>query len=329
MLGLLRRQSTFLLLLGASFFAFLTPCGEVAATEGGLRAEVTINGVKIPNIVFYLLPEKGKAPQPQPMMFTIAQEELQFSPVFSIVTAGSTILFENRDDTIHNVRSESPSNSFNLGSHLPKTTQSIVLKNSGIVSLKCKIHPEMNGLIYVAPTKLFAVTDAEGRFEIKDVPPGNYFLESWHQSFTRRELIGNTKKITIGPETKILVLALTARGGLSQEMKSHAKQDWVKEVQAIDAALQEALSKWQRNKKRSAVIKIMRTHSGLYMETGLRNAIAKNLGEPRALGQEAQFDQIRKWIQGFKGEIDIAALQQQIDALVSDLEKDVQAIKTR
>lgn len=329
MLRLLQRQSPFLFLLGASFFVFFMTCNDVAATEGGLRAEVTINGVKIPNIVFYLLPENGEPPKPQPMMFTIAQKELQFSPTFSIVTAGSTILFENRDDTIHNVRSESPSNSFNLGLQRPKTTQSIVLKNSGIVSLKCKLHPEMNGLIYVAPTKLFAVTDGKGRFEIKDVPPGDYLLESWHQSFTRRELVGNTKKITIGPETKILALALIARGGLSQEMKNHSKQNWTKEVQAIDTGLQEALSKWQRKKQRSAVTKIMRTYSGLYMETGLRNAIAKNLGEPRALSQEAQFDQIRKWIQGFKGEIDVAALQQQIDALVSDLEKDVQAIKIR
>lgn len=308
---------------------FFMMSSDASATPGHLSGKVTINGVTLPNVVLYLHPENGETPAPRPMTLTIAQEDLQFSPAFSIVTAGSTILFENRDDHIHNIRSKSPSNSFNLGSHLPKTTKSVLLKNSGVVSLKCKVHPEMNGLIYVSPTKWFGVTDGKGRFEIKDVPPGNYLLESWHQSFTRRELVGNTQKVRIGPTTKPLSLALIARGGLSREMKSHGKQNWLKEVQAVDAGLQEALSKWQRKKKRSAVTKIMRTYSARYMESGLRNAIAKNLGEPRALNQEAQFDQIRKGIQGFKGPLDLATLEGQIDTLVFELEQDVLTIKNR
>ncbi len=313
-------------LLFGAICAFSLTVSDGLTAQGSLKGELTINKVKVPNAVLYLLPENGEKQQPEPMELTIVQEELQFSPAFSVVTAGSTVFFENRDDNIHNVRSESPENAFNIGSHLPKTTKSIVLKNSGLVSLKCKVHPEMRGLIYVTPTTLFSATDAQGRFEIKPVPPGNYLLEPWHQSFTRRELRENTQKVTVGTAEKTLSLALTARGGLSEEMKSHGKQNWLKEVEAVEDGLREVLDKWRRDKKRSALTKIMRTYSVRYMESGLRNAIAKNLGEPRALHQEEQFDQIRKGIQGLKGKIDGASLQKQMDALISELKKDAQAM---
>jgi len=329
MLNLLRQRNPLFFSLFTGFVFFLISAEAAMAQQGRLKGEVTINGEKIPNIVLYLLPDNAEAPKPQPVNVTIIQKDLQFSPAFSIVTTGSTVFFENKDDHIHNIRSESPSNSFNIGSHLPKTTKSVLLKNSGLVSLKCNVHPEMKGLIFVSPTTLYAATDGSGQFEIPNVPPGNYRLESWHQSFTRRELVGNVRKISIGAETKMVSIALRSATGLSREMISHAKQDWSTEVKAVGQSLQEALGKWERNKKRSAVTKMMGIYSALFMESGLRNAIAENFGEPRALKQEEEFSEIRKWMQGLKGETNVAALEKQIETLISALEKDVEVIKKR
>jgi hypothetical protein len=39
----------------------------------------------------------------------------------------------------------------------------------------------MNGWIYVFDHPYFAVTDADGSFTIKDVPPGDHVLELWHE----------------------------------------------------------------------------------------------------------------------------------------------------
>jgi hypothetical protein len=39
----------------------------------------------------------------------------------------------------------------------------------------------MSGYIVVVPTPYFAVTDKDGNFTIKDVPPGQYTLRTWSE----------------------------------------------------------------------------------------------------------------------------------------------------
>jgi hypothetical protein len=39
----------------------------------------------------------------------------------------------------------------------------------------------MSGYIVVAPTPYFAVTDKDGNFAIKDIPPGHYTLKTWSE----------------------------------------------------------------------------------------------------------------------------------------------------
>jgi hypothetical protein len=50
------------------------------------------------------------------------------------------------------------------------------------VTLTCNIHPWMNGWVRVFDHPYFAVTDADGKFEIPQAPVGNYLLFVWHES---------------------------------------------------------------------------------------------------------------------------------------------------
>jgi len=45
----------------------------------------------------------------------------------------------------------------------------------------CNVHPEMSGTVVVVPTPYFSVTDRDGAFEIKNVPPGTYTLKTWSE----------------------------------------------------------------------------------------------------------------------------------------------------
>jgi len=55
---------------------------------------------------------------------------------------------------------------------------------------QCDIHSHMNGYRVGFPHPYFAVTDAEGKFEITGVPPGEYTLVAWHEGYkiVRRDL---------------------------------------------------------------------------------------------------------------------------------------------
>ena len=39
----------------------------------------------------------------------------------------------------------------------------------------------MSGYLVVVPTPYFAVTDSNGEYVIKDVPPGKYTLKTWSE----------------------------------------------------------------------------------------------------------------------------------------------------
>jgi len=39
----------------------------------------------------------------------------------------------------------------------------------------------MSGYVVVVPTPYFAVTDKDGNFEIKNIPPGKYTLKTWSE----------------------------------------------------------------------------------------------------------------------------------------------------
>ncbi|MFQ5779298.1 MAG: hypothetical protein ACE5HN_00765 [Nitrospiria bacterium] len=308
---------------------YLVPSGATAdGAEGMLTGKVTINGTNTTDAVVYLLRENGKPFSVVPMKKTIIQEDLQFIPSFSVVAVGSTIFFENRDDTIHNVRSRSPSNPFDIGPHLPNTIKKVILKNRGIVSLRCKVHQEMNGLIYVSPSPLFAVTDQAGHFEIKDIPFGTYQIETWHPSLTPKESAKGMKRIEVGMKREVIHLAFNAKAASGKDMTNIAGQNWLPVVKEIQVALEKAFLRWQKKHVTSAATKVMTAQSRFYRESGLREAIAKTLGEPRALDHEMRFDKIRKLVQGItKGSINESLIKKEIDILMTGLRQDTRAIE--
>ena len=52
-----------------------------------------------------------------------------------------------------------------------------------MIPVKCNVHPWMKSYVGVVDHPYFMVTGAEGTFELKDVPPGDYVIEAWHEKF--------------------------------------------------------------------------------------------------------------------------------------------------
>ena len=130
----------------------------------------------------------------------IANKGCVYLPHVSGAQTGQAIQFLNEDQTLHNVHAFAKANpSWNIGLPFAGIKQTKKFQNPEImVSLKCDVHPWMTGYVGVLPHPYFSVSDENGAFEIKDLPPGDYVVESWHEKFGAR-----SQNIKIEPrETK-------------------------------------------------------------------------------------------------------------------------------
>ena len=74
------------------------------------------------------------------------------------------------------------------------------------VEVRCDVHPWMRAYVAVSAHPYFAVTGADGRFVLRDVPPGDYLVASWHERFGTRE----TRVTLAAHDTKDLAIAYAA-----------------------------------------------------------------------------------------------------------------------
>lgn len=157
-----------------------------ASRAGDIKGKVNVQGIKsAENIAVYIdaIPDKKfEAPTTKPVM---DQTKMTFSPHVMVVQVGTTVEFLNSDPVGHNVYWPSISGNkklaHNLGTWPKGEKKSFQFNDVGVASLLCNVHPEMSGYMVVVPTPYFAVTDKNGNYEIKNVPPGKYTLKTWSE----------------------------------------------------------------------------------------------------------------------------------------------------
>ena len=153
------------------------------------------------NTVVYIEKADGnfKPPAKNPAM---DQKNLTFIPHVLPVVVGSTVDFLNADDVLHNVFSpDACANKFNLGSWPKGQVRSFKYDKLGCQSvILCNVHPEMEGYVIVLQNPYFAVTDKDGNFVIKNVPPGKYKLMVWNE-----KLKAPAQEITVPANGKVEV----------------------------------------------------------------------------------------------------------------------------
>ncbi len=171
-----------LFLTVSSFFFFLT--GVVSA--GDIHGKVTGTGMRsAENIAVYVDTIPGKEFPAPAQTAVMDQKNLKFAPHVMVVLKGTTVEFLNSDHVGHNVFWPSVGGNkklaHNLGTWPQGVKKSFTFNDLGAVPLLCNVHPEMSGYVIVVPTPYFAVTDKDGRYEIKGLPPGKYTLKTWSE----------------------------------------------------------------------------------------------------------------------------------------------------
>ena len=77
----------------------------------------------------------------------------------------------------------------------------------------------MRAYVGVLPHPFFAVTDREGKFEIRGVPAGSYTLVAWHEKYPQ----GLTQSVTVGAsESKTTDFSFSAQQMTAENLEGGA-----------------------------------------------------------------------------------------------------------
>jgi len=143
---------------------------------------------------------EGKTFETPAAAVTIDQRGCWFHPRVLGIQTGQTLQVTNSDPVTHNIHPLAQINrewNHSQGAGDNPLSRKFV-KPEVMVRVKCNIHSWMHAFIGVVAHPYFAVTGADGAFEIPNLPPGEYVLEAWHEKFGTQE-----QPVTVAPSGKV------------------------------------------------------------------------------------------------------------------------------
>ena len=167
-----------------------------AACKGNNTAETIVaDDGKLANVFVYVKEGLGDRTFDVPKdSVTIDQKGCQYHPHVLGVMTGQNIEIRNDDETTHNIHPTPKDNREWNESQPPKAApiEKNFAREEIMLPVKCNQHPWMKMYVNVVKTPFFAVTGADGKYEIKGLPPGDYTL-----AFVQEKLGEQTQKVTL------------------------------------------------------------------------------------------------------------------------------------
>jgi hypothetical protein len=152
-----------------------------------MMSEEVVTGTNgaLKNAIVYISDGLGNRtfdPPAQPVVFE--QKGCTYNPHILGMRARQILKVANNDPTTHNIHPV-PQNNRESNMSQPPGSSPIeeTFAREEIIPVKCNVHPWMKGYIGVFKHPFFAVTDKNGSFELKNVPPGEYTIQAWHEKY--------------------------------------------------------------------------------------------------------------------------------------------------
>lgn len=163
-------------LIGAfSWLMALSP----RALAGEIVGRVVLSREPAADVVVSIDGLKLEGP-PDAGTYIIDHLNLNFVPHVLAVRAGSTVQFRNSDGMPCRIYSISSAGVFVLGRRDGGPT-TVTFDRPGVIEVRCANHARQYAYVVVTENPYFSVTNAEGRYEIQNVPPGRYTLQAWYE----------------------------------------------------------------------------------------------------------------------------------------------------
>jgi plastocyanin len=157
-----------------------------ALADANYSEQYVVHDGGLQNVFIYVkdgLGNKLYAPPSEPVVMD--QKGCRFVPHVIGVMAGQPVKFTNSDSTMHNVHM-TPAISTNQTVDLSEPPSGPgEMRTLGspelMIPVRCNNHPWMEAFINVTANPFYAVSDENGRFTIKGLPPGTYTLVANHE----------------------------------------------------------------------------------------------------------------------------------------------------
>lgn len=306
---------------------------DVIKTITHLKGQVKINGQPSDarGVVFLETKNKLKVPKQSTQQITITQKNLQFMPSHEIVMVGSTITFINDDTEVHNIFSRSLGNQFNLGAMAGGARKEIKVTAPGPVVLRCNMHKDMVGTLFVAPNGYVTSTDSQGNYDFPYAKSQEYVMAFWHPQLYPEEVEHNAKVVGLTGADTTLDLDIKSNSNPGEIHDLVDRTDYNLLVNQIESEMNKAIDNWKSGKKRTSQKRMIIAITRYFDGGGLKSAIAKSFSIQRSENLEKGLDEIRKKISGLdKSEpVTEASLKFKAERVVAQLRNNVKELENR
>jgi plastocyanin len=176
----------------------------VCSMTGGdnYAEQYVVHDGKLANVYIYIKSGPAAAMSAPPVStapVVLDQAGCKYVPHVIAVMQGEPVEFKNSDATMHNIHTMptatgNPPVDVSQGPNGAQQTKTFA-KPEIMIPVRCNNHPWMNAFINVSATPFFAVTDANGHFDIKGLPAGTYTLAAVHEKMGEQ-----TMTVTVAPQ---------------------------------------------------------------------------------------------------------------------------------
>ena len=163
--------------------------------------QYVVHNGKLANVYVYIKSGPAvamTAPSTSTAPVVMDQVGCKYVPHVVALMRGGSVEFRNSDSTMHNIHTMPVlvgEKETDVSQGPKGAPQWIQFKDPEVmVPVRCNNHPWMNAFINVADNPFFAVTDAEGHFEIDGLPAGDYVIAVIHEKMGEQ-----TMNLTIKP----------------------------------------------------------------------------------------------------------------------------------
>lgn len=170
---------------------------EHCLSKGALKSDELIVNPKnkgVKNVWVYLKPAEGDAfdaaaihpdlAKAKPAEHTVDQPVCSFVPRIVLARAGDSLVVKNSSPVPHNIKFASDNLEFNqtLAAGGSYKAEKALEAQKNPATFACNIHPWMSGRVVIFDHPYYALTDADGKFEIKNAPEGKFRIFYRHEN---------------------------------------------------------------------------------------------------------------------------------------------------